>query len=152
MNKVKLYGIVIIGLLISNILLISYIQFRKPPHPAHQKPREIIIERLHFDKEQTEAYDKIIKQHQQAIRSKEQQIMDTKKELYLLVGKDQGSTQKDSLITLLGNLQTDIEKIHYNHFGEILHLCRSEQLNDFNELLNEIATLFSRPMMEKPKE
>lgn len=116
------------------------------------KPREIIIEKLGFDENQVTAYDVIIKEHQTNIRNKEEQIMNVKKQLYFLVGDNIENNLKDSLIKQLGNLQMDIENIHYNHFVEIKKICKPEQMERFNQLLDEIAILFSRPMMEKPKQ
>jgi UDP-glucose 6-dehydrogenase len=151
MNKSKLNTIIVIGLLLSNIILVCFILFKKPPHPMRPKPREIIIEKLGFDENQVAAYDVIIKEHQKNIRNKEEQIMNVKKQLYFLVGNNIENNLKDSLITQLGNLQMDIENIHYSHFVEIKKICKPEQMERFNQLLDEIAILFSRPMMEKPK-
>jgi len=151
MDKSKLNTIIIIGLLLSNIFLVCFMLFKKPEHPIRPKPREIIIEKLGFDEKQIIAYDAIIKEHQKSIRNKEDQIMQVKKQLYFLVYDNIENELKDSLIKQLGNLQMDIENIHYNHFAEIEKICKPEQMEKFKQLLDEIATLFSRPMMEKPK-
>ena len=151
MNKSKLYIIIIIGLLLSNILLVGFFMLKKPPHPMHQKPRELVISKLNLNTEQVKQYDELIKQHQTSIREKEENILELKNTLYLSLSIDNSSSQKDSIINELGKIQIEIEIIHYKHFADIKSICKPEQLTNYNLLLKDIASLFSKPMMEKPK-
>ncbi len=149
MNKSKLIGFIAIVLLLSNIALIAFIFLAPPRRPAHEGPRDIIIERLHFDQRQTEDYDKLIEDHRKSIRQKEGEMMQLKNRLYgSLTSGDTNSN--DSLETAIGNIQIEIEKIHYAHFMDIGKLCNAGQKDDFDKLITEIAELFSRPMRRPP--
>ena len=85
MSKSKLLSIAVIGLLVINLGILAFLFTRKPPNPpkdgpgrSQEGPKKIIIERLHFDKDQAAQYEQIIKEHQEAIKSLDQQIRLTK--------------------------------------------------------------------------
>jgi hypothetical protein len=141
MNRNKLISIIAVGLLLSNIALVCFIFFghRKP---AHEGPRDIIIERLHFDSKQIEEYDRLIFGHRRDIRQKHDDMLELKKQLYnSLTSGD--TTKNDSLRHAIANNQIDIENINYNHFRDIENLCKGDQKKDFNELVKDIAELFA---------
>ena len=149
MNKNKLQLFLIAGLLLSNIMLVVYLLII-PKHPNPSSPKEIIIERLNFDKDQTAEYDKLIQQHQQQIRENQRAIMELKNNLYSHLRSNENNAITDSLAKEIGKTQTKIELIHYAHFEDIKKLCREDQMNEYNELINELARLFSpRPRMKK---
>lgn len=144
MNKNKFYVLVIVGLLLSNLLLAGFMFFgKKGPHRKHQKPREKIIERLSFDEQQIEQYDKLIAGHQKDIKEKDKQLVELKNELYaLLPGTDTGATA-DSLINEITGVIKQIERIHFDHFLDIKGLCKPDQMAAFEELTEEIGKIFS---------
>ena len=113
-------------------------------------PREIIIEKLHFDDKQIAAYEKIILLHQQKIRSLDDSIRRSKNELYQLLRKESITEHlKDSLFLNLANYQKQIEQTHFNHFLAIKSICRADQLNDFENLTEELSKIFSPPKKER---
>ncbi len=152
MEKSKLVTLSIITLLLINIVTLGFLLLSgpkngpTPPHVGRPKPKEIIVEKLHFDTKQQADYDQLIQQHRKVITTTEDHIKSAKNQLYLLL-KDESVnvTKKDSLISLLSNYQREIETIHFNHFRDIKKLCKAEQLNDFNDLTEELLHLFSKP-------
>jgi periplasmic protein CpxP/Spy len=152
MNKTKVLTIAVIVLVLLNISVVATFMLNKPPHPpgmeGRQSPKTIIIERLHFNETQIAAYDDLIKEHRTTIQNKEEQLKLVKEELYALLAADNQTTSTD-LITKINMIQKEIEEIHFNHFLDIKKLCKPEQLSDFNELTNELASLFS-PIHEHP--
>jgi periplasmic protein CpxP/Spy len=157
MSKIKLLSIAVIGLLLINLGTVGFLLLRKPPVPPHgmpqaeQKggPKEIIIEKLHFSKEQVVAYEAIIVEHREAVRGLKDSISDTKNNLYQSL-KTEAFVGKDSLINLLSALQKRIELVHYNHFTQIKKLCKPEQMGDFNTLTNELAVYFTTEKKATP--
>lgn len=143
MSKMKLLSILSAGLLLSNILLIGFLFFKKPPHPRPEGPRNLIIEKLHFDEKQILAYDKLIDWHRSEIRNTEQNIMDLKSVLYTGVANNIDSIKKDSLILELGKKQMQIEQIHFKHFTDIKNICTEKQQENFKELSEELSHLFA---------
>ena len=148
MNKIKVLQFAIIVLIILNIGLVCFIFFSKGN--GERMPREIVIEKLHFNKNQIVKYDRTIKNHQKNIRKLDDSIRKTKNNLYLLLNSENNiELKKDSLIQNLSSFQQQIEATHFNHFLEIKSICNQEQLADYEELTTELSKIFSN--RKKPK-
>lgn len=151
MNKTKLLSVAVIALLVLNFGILGFLFLSKKHKPNERKmPREIVIEKLHFDENQIVEYEKIIEEHQKAIRNLDDSIRKTKNELYQLLNEEKiNSAQKDSLYLKLANYQKQIETTHFNHFLEIKKLCKKEQLADYKNLTEELSKIFSHPRRPK---
>jgi Spy/CpxP family protein refolding chaperone len=152
MEKAKLLTIAVIGLLLLNLATLGFLFLNgsKGHHPpmdgpqGRQKPREIIIEKLHFDVNQQKEYDKIIKWHHGEIERLDKNIRQTKNELYSqLMQPEVDVKTKDSLITVLNSYQKQIEQTHFKHFEDIKKLCHPNQMEDFNDLTEELSRIFA---------
>jgi hypothetical protein len=144
MNKVRFLTIATLILLLTNLALVSLLLFRRPPHPKEEGPKNLIIEKLNLDQNQTRDYEKLIQWHRSEIRNSEDEILMLKNRLYSGLATDTDSVQKDSLINELAKVQTKIENIHYKHFQDIKTLCHADQKKAFESLTREIAGLFNR--------
>ena len=158
MSKIKLLTIAVIGLLAVNLGILGILFLRKPPMEAGppmrgEGPRKIIIERLHFDKDQVTQYEQLITQHQEKIRNLDREIRKTKNDLYSTLA-DGPVMNKDSLQNKLGEIQKQIEAAHYDHFTEIKKLCKPEQVKYFNDLTTDLAKFFApgRNLPPPPKD
>jgi protein CpxP len=152
MTKIKLLSIAVVGLLLVNAGILAFLVIKKPaeppmggpgrPGPGGEGPKRIIIERLHFDAEQTAKYEKLITEHRKQINELDREIRTTKNNLYSTLSSA-SSLNKDSLETRLGEIQKQIESTHYNHFSDIKKLCKPDQLENFNDLTKELARFFA---------
>jgi hypothetical protein len=152
MNKTKVLGFTVIALVILNfgILLFLFLSKGNEGPRGRKMPREIVIEKLHFDENQILEYDKTILIHQKNIRDLDDSIRATKNELYQLLNSENiDNIQKDSLYLKLAGFQKQIETTHFNHFIEIKKLCKKEQLSDYKNLTEELSKLFSHPRRPK---
>ena len=152
MNKTKVLVFAVIALVALNFGILGFLFLSKNNDgPRGRKmPREIIIEKLHFDKNQITEYDKTIKLHQETIRSIDDSIRNTRNELYKLLNSETiDSPKRDSLYLKFAGFQKQIETTHFNHFVEIKKLCKKEQLTDFNNLTEELSKIFNN--RRKPK-
>jgi len=152
MSKLKFISILAAGLLISNLLLLVFIVSPKSePKSGHKGPRNIIIKKLNFNESQIEKYDELIQWHRTKIREKEHEIMELKNTLYgNILGEEDNTFKKDSIINEIATTQKEIEGIHYQHFQDIEALCEGEQKNLFKDLTTEIASLFAPGKGRKP--
>lgn len=153
MNKTSLLTVAVIVLFLMNIGMIAFLIFTKPPRPEEGRgregnPKQVIIERLHFDREQVEQYEALILQHRQEIRTAGDAIEQTKKELYSTLSAPDAAVE-DSLIGVIGGLLERIEHAHFKHVLAIKALCRPEQIKDFNEFSEELSGLF-QPKEHRP--
>ena len=159
MSKRTLLIVLVVGLLISNLALATFIFLHKPPKEGG--PRNIVIEKLGLDAQQIKEYDVLIQQHRDAIRKKDGEIRQLKDQLYQQLFRDQNAPQvapqkapsmvADSLIGALGKVQMDIEKVHYQHFESLRKLCRPDQQQAFTGLVHEIAIIFAQSKRPQQK-
>ncbi len=140
MNKSKFFIIIIIILSLSNgVLFFVLIK----GHLGKGVPKNIIIDRLHFDKEQINNYEVSIQHHRKAIDDNEAILNKLRSNLFEQLKYPQDTVKIDSLITVISKQQAVAEYINYNHFIEIKNLCKQTQKKDFDELTTEITNLFS---------
>lgn len=157
MEKTKLLTITIIGLLLLNLGTLGFLFLNGPkghrlPHEGGRpQPKEIIIEKLHFDAAQQKDYAKLIQWHRGEITRLDSTIRQTKNELYAQLNEAEVNTKtKDSLIVLLNSCQKQIEETHFKHFTDIKKLCHQDQLEDFSELTEELSRIFA-PKPHRPR-
>jgi protein CpxP len=160
MEKTKLLTITVIGLLLLNFailafLLVSGSRGHKRPTDRPEgrpNPREIIIEKLHFDDKQQKEYAELIKWHRGEIKKLDSNIRQTKNELYSQLNQTEVNLKtKDSLITLLNSYQNQVEETHFKHFEDIKKLCHQDQLEDFNELTEDFSRIFAPNKPPRPR-
>ena len=152
MNKNRFQLFIIIALLVSNVLLIVFIILPKKPHGFHpDKPRNIVIDRLHFNDSQIEDYDKLIENHRQTIREKDNQIIELKNKLYLNLTQNNTDESSVSLINEIAAVQQQIETTHFKHFMDIKSICTNEQMDDYNKLVLDFSKIFSPQPPPRPK-
>ncbi len=145
MNKVKILSILTITLLLLNLFLVGFMISNKPPRQGKDGPRNIIIEKLKFNDNQIEEYDKLIKWHRTEMDKSEEELKVLKNQLYSTLTKDSANNLKDSIISEINKVQFRIESIHYKHFMDIKNLCNKDQEPSYIELTTEIASLFGGP-------
>lgn len=147
LTKTNFWRTAALVLLVLNVGLI--VLFVTQSHPGRgEGPQKIIVERLHFDAQQAAAYEQLIQQHRTDIRAKRREMQEAKQQLYsILQGSD--LSQKDALTQCVGQLQMEMENIHFSHFQDIKNLCKSDQIADFNALTGELAMFFAPPDRKK---
>lgn len=160
MKKTKLLTITVIGLLLLNFAVLAFLFVSGPrghKQPTDRpegrpNPREIIIERLHFDDNQQKGYDNIVQWHQGEIKKLDSNIRQTKNELYYQLNQTEVNLKtKDSLITLLNSYQKQVEETHFKHFEDIKKLCHQDQLEDFYELTEDLSKIFAPNKPTRPR-
>ena len=156
MERTKLLTITIIGLLLINLATLGFVFLNGPkpggmPHEGRPLPKDIIIDKLHFDANQQKEYEKLIRWHRGKIDQLDDSIRQTKNTLYSgLTESDTNTKAKDSLIALLNSYQKQVEETHFKHFEDIKKLCKPEQQEDFKALTTELSRIFA-PRPRRPR-
>ena len=147
MDKIKLLTYSVIGLVLLNIGIISFLYITRPnSNQDHnrRKPKDIIIEKLHFDSDQIQKYEDIITIYRNTIDSLNNSSSEIKAVLYTKLKQPTVNGKvKDSLIQLTLVNQKRIEEANFKHFQDIKNLCNKSQLEDYNSLTEELEKLFS---------
>ena len=151
MDKVKLLTFSVVALLVLNFGVLGFLVFSKSKNhrpEKHETPREIIIDKLNFDENQVDKYDKLIQKNRKNIDEIDDSISNTKNKLYQLLNSQTiNKVEKDSLISKINFFQKQIEATNFNHFIDIKNLCNKDQIDKFEDLTKELSKIFSR----KPK-
>jgi protein CpxP len=143
-NNTKIILVAVVGLVISNLVLLGFIikgKSHRHKH-GHHGPREAVIRQLNFDDHQVKKYDEYIEKHQSEIRPLHDSLMSMKKTLYGLL-KNNPTGNPDSIVQQMIFFQQQIEIAHYHHFSDVKALCTSDQLKNFDQLTDEMANFFS---------
>ena len=138
MKKTTFY-LIIIGLLLVSNGCCLFLFFTNHP-PKAEGPKRYIIEKLHFNANQTKEYEKLIVQHRYQITLSEKKLLQLKTKLYIQLD----ASKENQLLYKIGAIQQEIEQIHIAHFKAIKHLCKGNQLRYFHELQQNMAGLFNR--------
>ena len=152
MSKSKLLTTAVIALILINIATLFFFFTNGPKGPRGRdriSPKEIVIQKLHFDEQQIIAYDHLIEKHSETIQTFDEKIKMGKKELFNQLSKPENKVITDSLTNEISKMILEIEKTHYNHFLDIKKLCKPKQLDDFESLTLELSQIFA-PMKPKP--
>ena len=147
MNRNKFQIWLIAALLVLNAILAMFLFFKNPKHRGEDRPRNIIVEKLHFSKEQVAEYDILIANHRKQIRSNQDQLNALKNNLYGQLVVE--NINPDSIFINIAEVQRNIEKIHFDHFKDIKKLCTKDQMQAFDSLSKELAEIFSLPRPHK---
>ncbi len=152
MNKVKLLIFVIIGLLVLNIVALTFIFTRKPimHGPAGEGPKQIIIDRLHFDESQQKKYSELVEDHRAKSRELNKNSRDLHNKLYELLKENLiNKIEADSLILIIADNQKAIDNLNLDHFQKIKSICNTNQMELYNKLVDDLTHLFSPPPPKK---
>lgn len=142
MNKIKVLTIAVIALFVINMVTLSFLFFNDKKNDSKKEPKEIIIHKLGFNKNQIAEYEILIKKHKANISRLDNQIKDSKNKLYQQLNLSENKVVTDSILNSLYLYKSEIELVHYNHFLEIKKLCKPEQLDNYNELTQELSKIF----------
>jgi hypothetical protein len=145
LTKTRFWQLAALLLLLLNLFQV----LRRPPRPDANALKNRVVSILQLDAAQIAQYETLIGQHRSTIQAKEGEILAAKKQLYGLLAGSEFST-KDSLINHIGDLQSDIEQIHFDHFSALKSICRPDQMAGFQKIGDEMLHFLSPKRMPKP--
>ncbi|MBL7825793.1 MAG: hypothetical protein JNJ57_04125 [Saprospiraceae bacterium] len=148
-TQTKFWRLAAMVLFLVNLAWLGFFWMMPSHKPMGEKPRDIIIKKLAFDREQINTYDQLITAHRAQISEKQDQIQKEKQQMY--IGLSQPQSDWDSLAHEVGLLHGEIERIHVRHFLQIKKICREDQLDEFRQLTFELAEIFHRPPPPKKR-
>lgn len=154
MTKQRLLAIAVVLLLVLNGITVAMLlkgHHRPDGPPPEDRPKRMVIERLGLDEGQVERYEALIAQHRAAIGEKDGAIRAARTALFMDL-REGNAAYRDSLITVITDLQASVERIHYDHFADVRALCRPDQRPKFDALIGELAGFFGahRPRGPRP--
>jgi periplasmic protein CpxP/Spy len=120
--------------LIINAATLIFFWYNRPPEGGKRPLRagQVLEEELKLDGKQQALFQTLREQHHQAHDSLLQIIAAQRQVLY-----GQKHAANDSVLTKIGLLQVEIERITYDHFKEVRKICTPEQQAKLDVLLDK---------------
>ena len=146
MEKSKFLTLIIVFLLVLNLGTLIFLFIGRGPggpnRPPHDKegPAQFIIDELAFDEKQQASFDDLKKEHQTQMRNLQDSIK-KQRELWpeLIISGD--NAKADSISTLIGKHQKQIEIYTYQHFVKVYGLCNEDQKKKFKNIIGDILIM-----------
>jgi len=142
--------IAIIILLVMNLTALSLLWLGRPEvrrlpngpkNPVEEKRRiEYLLQKeLGFDKNQTEQYLRLHREHRNQMRLLNREITEIKRQMFDEVLAENPQTElSDSLLKMAQGKQAKVEKLTFQHFLTLKKLCKPEQQDNLKILMHEI--------------
>lgn len=143
MSKTKFLTILVVLLLVLNAITLYFFLGNKPApkkKPNGNRPySEYITKKLNLDTVQQQKLKELRDKHKQeldSLRKEDRQIQEAKTQL--LKDGVTDSVKLDSIFTVAAANKKKFELAFHNHFMQIRALCRPDQLELFNQTLDEM--------------
>ena len=105
-------------------------EFRRPVAKDH-----FLNRRLNFTPEQQAKFDELLITHREAHDTIITEISSMRKELMNMMRNQDFSPGSEEIVQRIGQKQSELELINYNHFKEIMSICNEEQKQVFTEIM-----------------
>lgn len=147
LNKRTLHVIIVI-LAISNISVVTFMIWNRPPVPS-ENPKTIIETTLNLSEDQKESFENLIPPHRKSMRVQHEKIFKLKSDLMMTVVDTNLFLKKDQLIKELEMAFGQMEVLRLNHLQEVYNLCSEEQRGSFEELIEKLQAFLPPPVNPK---
>ena len=160
MRRERFYAIVVILLLLLNMGTLGYLFTTRDSGRApvvlhggeggpHQRPEDIMIERLKLDDAQQEQLYDFIHWHRRSTDSVQHHIKALQKDLFALVQQDEMNVAlRDNLLKEIEQCESAKHLITIQHFHDIRSMLKPEQKELFNEFMGEVGSRITAPARE----
>ncbi|MEI6508618.1 MAG: hypothetical protein WCO54_09025, partial [Bacteroidota bacterium] len=109
-------------------------------------PKQFIIEKLHFNEEQIQAFDTLRKEHFEEMQGLRKQIYESKEDLYNQIKSDRvDTTIMFASIANIGRFEEKAERITMEHFRKVRQLCNDEQKQQFDLVISDVIKRIMLP-------
>ncbi len=148
MKKELVWKASVVVLLLMNSLTIGYLFFstqsKKDIRPG--QPDQIIIQGLHLDAAQIEAFQLLKMQHRNEMDSLEIIEDNVRKNLFLEIQKGEGNEANEiTFLNELNGIRAKRDFATLSHLKEIYLLCRPEQKTYYKATIEEVSQILMRP-------
>ncbi|MCY7352540.1 MAG: hypothetical protein LH606_18095 [Cytophagaceae bacterium] len=134
-----------VGLLaLLNLATLGFMVLNRPHRPPHEGPRRadrLIVETLGLDAAQRQQFDRLKREHHQAVTRLEATYAETSAQYFHLLDGPALPARRDSLERVLGSIQAQKAAVTFAHFEDLKALCTAEQRPRFAALVPELLRL-----------
>lgn len=141
-NK-RFLWIIILILLILNLASLGTIWFHDWDNnvPRFRESRSFdqrdhfLKRELNFSPEQQAQFDTLFNHHRSELELKADEIRTLREELMSMMRNQDFTAESEKIVHTIGERQSELEMMNYNHFKEVMAICNDEQKLIFIETL-----------------
>jgi len=141
-NK-RFLWIIILALLILNLASLATIWVREWDDKSSRARESIppiardhfLKRQLNFSAEQQTKFDTLFSKHRNQLELKADEIRSLREELMNLMRSQEFTSESEAIVRRIGERQSELEILNYNHFKEVMAICNDEQKQIFIETL-----------------
>jgi periplasmic protein CpxP/Spy len=155
LQKSKFLTFVVIGLLIINFGTLAFLFFKKPPLPPIGPPpnevRGFLEQELNMNDNQKKELDKLKEEHHSRIISLQDTIKLIKDKMFdqlSLMNVD--SSLVKQFASTIGEKQTAIELITFEHFRKVRNVCDDNQKQKFDKIMKDVVRMIEGKKFPPP--
>jgi len=139
LSNIKFLWIIILILVVLNIASITavWIEERGDEAPvlrerAMMNRRDHFLKReLNFTPHQQAQFDSLLEKHRDQLEAKMEEIRTLREELLGMMRNQEFTGEAENIVRQIGEKQSELELMNYQHFKEVLAICNEEQKQIF---------------------
>lgn len=140
MNKIKTLGTLAGVLAVINICLVIFLIMGRPkgPHPGpmgKENAEHFIKDKFQFDDAQMKAFQISKEKHMESSRAVQKELEVLSRSYYMTDGAGDVSV-RDSLMTQINILSSEMYEINRMHFDEVKGICNPDQVAEMEGFIN----------------
>lgn len=143
LSNIKFLWIIILVLIILNIASVTavWIEERGDKVPVLRERtmmnrRDHFLKReLNFTAEQQAQFDSLLDKHRNQLESKLEEIRTLREELMGMMRNQEFSAESENIVRQIGEKQSELELMNYQHFKDVMLICNEEQKQIFLETI-----------------
>ena len=129
-------------MILNGFLVFEILTHKPPKHPPHPDYKKQVIEQLHFDEQQIEAYEKLVQEHR-IIMVRLEELKGDKMAVYFNQLNQSDSSNAADVMNDIKMLEQQRIQVTYDHFASIKELCRPDQLSHFETVLQKAMQMLA---------
>ncbi len=91
--------------------------------------------KLNFSPSQQAKFDSLLTNHRSELEIKADEIRTLREELISMMRNQDLSAESEDIVRAIGERQSELEILNYNHFKEVMAICNDEQKQIFIETI-----------------
>jgi Spy/CpxP family protein refolding chaperone len=147
LSNIKFLWIIILVLVVLNLVSITTVWIEEKGDEAPVFRERILMNRrdhflkkeLNFTSEQQAQFDSLMVNHRDEIQGKMEEIRTLREELMGLMRNQVFTTEAENIVRQIGEKQSELELMNYQHFKEVMAICDEEQKQVFLETIRRVV-------------
>jgi Spy/CpxP family protein refolding chaperone len=139
LTKSHILSVLVVLLVCINLTTLATIWLNKPfdAMKAQQAgPKQMIIERLHFNEQQQQAFSFLVDEHREQMKALRRSILESKEAFYANLGNEEAdSAETYAHIADISRFEQQAGKITFEHFRKVRSICDPRQKREFDKVI-----------------